>query len=240
MNTARPTSAPDHRSKRALLLVGATVLAGMAWLGYSTFQATLAPPQVPVSPLEQQAQPNTAQPNTVQPSALTAEAPSNRSIYQLETRLTDQNGQTVGLDVFRGQPVLISMFYASCPMACPLLINDIKRLEQRLEPEVLNQTRVLLVSMDAERDTPKALTLLAEERGLDLNRWRLTSTPEAQARELAAILGIKYRRLSDGNFDHTSVITLLDANGNMEGRIEGAGQPSDALVKRLTELVKKP
>lgn len=236
-STPTPSAAPG--SRRTLLLLGATLLAGMAGLGYSTFHATRAPLAPVSAPVQQTTQPNPVPATAQAPEAQAPEAQANRSIYQLETPLRDQNGKTVGLDVFRGQPVLISMFYASCPMACPLLINDIKRLEQRLPPEVLQQTRVLLVSMDAERDTPQALTQLAQDRGLDLNRWRLTSTPEAQARELAAILGIKYRRLSDGNFDHTSVITLLDANGNREGRIEGAGQPSDALVKRLTEGVLK-
>ena len=45
--------------------------------------------------------------------------PRSDSIYALSASLVDQRGRQVGLDLFRGHPVLISMFYATCPDACP-------------------------------------------------------------------------------------------------------------------------
>src|SRR5262249_61060863 len=44
---------------------------------------------------------------------------SDRSIYALRMGLTDQDGRTVGLDVFRGQPVFLGMFYGSAARARP-------------------------------------------------------------------------------------------------------------------------
>jgi len=168
--------------------------------------------------------------------SLRADEQQDRSIYQLETKLTDQFGHEIGLDVFRGQPVLISMFYASCPMACPLLIHEIQRLESGLDPVTLSSTRVLLVSFDPTRDTPKALEALARERGVDQSRWRFATASEAQVRELAAVLGIKYRRLAAGGFDHTSVITLLNPKGGIEVRLEGQKQEDASWVSRLRAL----
>ena len=55
-------------------------------------------------------------------------AAAEDSVYQLPVQLTDQANRVSGLDVFRGQPVLVSMFYASCPNACPTLIDHYLRL----------------------------------------------------------------------------------------------------------------
>lgn len=164
------------------------------------------------------------------------ELPSS-SLYRLKLALTDQAGKRHTLDRYQGSPVLITMFYATCPAACPLLIHDLQAIEQKLPPDIRAKTRILMVSMDPERDSPAALTALATKHGMDLKRWTLSAGPDEQVRELAAVLGIKYRRLSDGNFNHTSLITLLGPQGEPLERIEGAMQPSDALIVRLKSLL---
>jgi protein SCO1/2 len=89
------------------------------------------------------------------------------------------------------------------------------------------------VSIDPEHDTPEALRALARARGLDPSRWRLLGAPDDTVREVAAVLGIRYRRLADGSFNHSSVITLLDRAGVIQARVEGLGQPADALKESL-------
>jgi protein SCO1/2 len=158
------------------------------------------------------------------------------SIYELELSLTDQTARALGVDVFRGHPVIVSMFYASCPYACPTLISDIKRLEKQLDPRTRARVRVLLVSLDPERDTPERLKALAALHGIDQSRWRLARAPEDQVRELAAVLGLKYRKLKNGEFNHSSVITVLDGRGMIQARLDGLEQPLDALAKSLEQL----
>jgi protein SCO1 len=159
--------------------------------------------------------------------------PRGDSIYALSASLVDQRGGQVGLDVFRGHRVLISMFYASCPDACPLLIADLQRIERELPQRVRADLRVVLVSLDPGRDTPEALLALAQARHVDESRWRLLRAPEDTVREIAAVLGIKYRRLPDGNFNHSSIITLLDGNGVVVARDEAVGGPHAALMRGL-------
>jgi protein SCO1/2 len=152
--------------------------------------------------------------------------------------LTDQEGSPLGLDVFRGKPVFIGMFYASCPNACPMLISAIKRINAALEPSVRAQVRVLLVSFDPEHDRPPVLHEAFERHGLD-TRWKLAVAPEDQVRDLAAVLGIQYRRLADGSFAHTSSIVLLDRSGRIDTRVDDLAAPTDALVSRATILTGK-
>src|SRR5689334_8070472 len=52
-------------------------------------------------------------------------APLGPSIYDLPVQLVTATGAHVGLDVDRGQPVLVAMFYASCTVACPLLVSEV-------------------------------------------------------------------------------------------------------------------
>ena len=159
----------------------------------------------------------------------------DRSIYALSMSLTDQDGRTVGLDVFRGQPVFVGMFYGSCQTMCPLLISAIQRAMYDLDAGTDAEVRVLLVSFDPERDSPAALRAIAATRRFDA-RWKLTSAPDDQARELAALLGIQYRKLADGSFSHTSSIVLLDRAGAIDMRLDDTTQPVQPLVARARTL----
>jgi len=161
------------------------------------------------------------------------EARLARSIYHLGVSLRDQTGARVGLDLFRGHPAIISMFYASCPDACPLLIEEIRQLESMLPAPVRADLRVILVSLDPERDTPEALSHLARVRGVGGERWRFLTADDDVVREVAAILGVKFRRLPDSTINHSTVITLLDRAGGIDLRIDGLGQPKAALAARL-------
>ena len=161
------------------------------------------------------------------------ETQRGESIYQLAGALRDQTGASARLDVFRGHPVLVSMFYASCPDACPLLIEEIRQLESTLPAPVRADLRILLVSLDPARDTPEALAHLARARGIGSERWRLLTAEDDVIREVAAVLGVKFRRLPDGTINHSTVITLLDRTGRIDLRIDGLGQPNAALAARL-------
>lgn len=161
------------------------------------------------------------------------------SIYPLKAKLVDQDGTAVGLDVYRGSVVLIAMFYSSCPFACPTLISHLKQIDAALPPDVLRDTRVLLVSFDPATDTPPVLSKLASERKSDLSRWKFVTAPDEQVREIAAVLGIKYRG-ADGSFNHSSVITILDREGKIDLRADGLADDTASMVQRLTELARRP
>lgn len=158
------------------------------------------------------------------------------SLYDLQMNLVDARGRHIGLDVFRGNPVVISMFYASCPYACPTLISDIKRLDSSLDATSRSNLRVLLVSFDAQRDTPAKLAEVAAAHHVDPARWVFASASDSQARELSAVLGIKYRRLENGAFNHSSVITLLDRRGVAVAHVDGLNQPTDELGSAIRRL----
>ena len=164
-------------------------------------------------------------------------APSGESLYQGDWVFTDQEGKKLKLDVYRGHPVVVSMFYASCPYTCPLIIDSLrKKIENRVDRAVRERMRVLLITFDPKRDTPKKLKELATARSFDLNRWKLLTGSESVIRDIAAVLGVKYRSLPDGEFHHSSVIILLDADGVIRASIDGLNQSFSLLVDTLKQL----
>jgi protein SCO1/2 len=159
--------------------------------------------------------------------------PSAASFYDLSLTVTDQDGKVVPLDVFRGHPVLITMFYATCPNACPLLTTDIKKVDKQLSAAARERVRVLMVSFDAARDTPARLTQFVTDHGLDAARWKVTAAAEEPARDLAAALGIRVRKLDNGEYFHSSAIILLDEAGKFVTRVEGLGKDPAPILAAL-------
>lgn len=174
-----------------------------------------------------------AQPAPVQAAAL----PSD-SVYQLSLPLTDSSGTTRDWRDLRGKPRLVSMFYTSCQYICPLIIESGKAVERQLTPAQQGKLGVLLISMDPRRDTPPALKKVATQRRVDSSRWVLASPPAQEVRAVAGILGIRYRQLADGEFNHSSALILLDANGRILARTEQIGtQPDMQFVAAVRKAI---
>lgn len=169
----------------------------------------------------------------------TAQSRPEDSVYLLDTPLVTQEGSSAGLDLHRGHPVVISMFYGSCPHVCPVLIASILRLERELPDDRRGRLRVLLVSLDPEGDTPAQLAAIAQRHRIDPARWTFARTEAPEVRRLAAVLGIQYRRLPDGSYNHASVVTLLDGEGRIQAQTRQLLGP-DAKFRTALRLATGP
>ena len=135
------------------------------------------------------------------------------SVYQLQVSIEDQFGEITGLDRYRGNPVLITMFYTSCPHVCPMLISTIKLTESRLSADERAKLRVLTISIDPQRDTPEKLRETSERHHVDSMRWSMARSQPGDLRSIAGVFGIRYKQLADGEFNHSTRIILLDRDG---------------------------
>ena len=149
------------------------------------------------------------------------------SVYQLALPLTGQDGSTADWRALRGKPQLVAMFYTSCRYICPLIVDSAKGVEHALAPAERARLGVLLVSLDPARDDTAALASVARKRQLDPARWTLARTDAGAVRRVAALLGVRYRALADGEFNHTSALVLLDAEGRVLARTERLGPVPD-------------
>ena len=156
---------------------------------------------------------------------------SENSIYNLESDWINQNGDKINLGSLRGKPVILTLFYASCTYACPILINDMKKIESSLSGRKLNDYKFILVSIDPDRDTPESLLKTLKMNNLDSKRWTLLTGNKDDVMNLAALIGFKFKDDGKGGFSHSNIITLLNENGEIVHQHVGLNQNvDDALV----------
>ncbi len=160
------------------------------------------------------------------PGIAAGELPGD-SVYLLRDAFSDQAGKTFALADRRGKPQVVAMFYTSCRYICPLIVDSAKGVEHALTPAERARMGVLLISMDPARDDTAALASVARKRKLDPARWTLARTEAGTVRRVAALLGVRYRELADGEFNHSSALVLLDAEGRVVARTERLGPVPD-------------
>jgi protein SCO1 len=164
--------------------------------------------------------------------------PTDRSLYLLESKWSSDRGAQVGLSVLRGRPQVVAMFFTQCEYACPIIVNDMKKLQAKLPPALREGVDFLLVSMDPDRDSVAALADFRKRRALPLESWTLLRGSQDDVRELAALLGVNYAREANGQFAHSNVITLLNAEGEVVLQQVGLQADSSGLEKAISGTLK--
>jgi protein SCO1/2 len=164
--------------------------------------------------------------------------PPGNSVYRSDIKFTDDHAQGFAWGDKRGRPQIVSMFYTSCKFACPMLIDAVRGVEQALGSDERARVGVTLVTLDPVRDTPVALARMRKERGLDA-QWTLARPEPRDVRIVASLLGVRYRALADGDFNHTNVLVLLDSEGRIIARTERVGgYPDPAFVIAVRESLR--
>ncbi len=189
------------------------------------------------------AEPKTAGPDAkVAPCCRATSAaakPTDRSLYLLESKWTSDRGAKVPLSVFRGRPQIVAMMFTNCRYACPIIVNDMKKLQAKLAPKVRAGVDFLLISMDPARDTVAALADFRARNELPLESWSLLRGAEDDVREIAALLGVNYAPEANGQFAHSNIITVLNAEGEIVHQQVGLQAATSGLEMAIVETMKK-
>jgi len=173
--------------------------------------------------------------NTLSPAPF-----SETSLYQLDSTWTSADEHQLKLGELKGKVQVVTMFFAQCEFACPVLIHNMKQIEAALPPSLRTNVGFVLVSFDTERDTPKALRAYGEQMQFDTNRWTLLRGSSDDVLELAALLGVKFRRDARGQFAHSNIITVLNPAGEVIYQQIGLNQDVTPTVKAISTTACKP
>lgn len=154
------------------------------------------------------------------------------SIFHLESEWKNQKGVSAKLTSLRGSPRLLVMLYTRCDTACPLIVEDLKEIAKEVDTKQKNKVNVSIFSLDSFRETPESLRTFSEKRKLPSHWGLFTSNADAVA-ELAAALGVRYKRLPNGDFIHSNIIYFLNGNGEITAQKEGIKTPQGEFVKKI-------
>jgi len=173
-------------------------------------------------------------------SALAAPAPAPERTLLAEPpraiadfQLTNQFGKTVKLADFRGAPVLVFFGFTHCATACPTALQQLRQLE-RQHRAALGKTRIVIVSVDGERDTPEAMRAWLQP--LSASFVGLTGAP-ARVHNIAAGFTAAFYKVpgasgGDYSVEHNSQIFLVDGKGRLRATFFNAPIATMAEVTR--------
>nr|WP_255609020.1 SCO family protein [Methylosinus sp. Sm6] len=130
-------------------------------------------------------------------------------------RLTSTSGAIVDETTMRGRPYAAFFGFTQCPQVCPATLLELTHAIQSLGPEAANLA-IVFVTLDPERDTPKALSdFIAPFDGRVI---ALTGSQTEIARAAQAFR-VYFRKspLDGGGYtiDHTTLVYLVDRHGRV-------------------------
>lgn len=161
-------------------------------------------------------------------------APTDLSLYQVPSEWQTQDAKSIALADLAGKPQFVALAYTHCQYACPRLLADLKSIEAQLPKD--SDANFVIVSIDPERDTPERLAAYAAEEELDTERWTLLHGAPGDVLELANLLGVRYAKTPTGDYTHSNIITLLNAQGEIVHQQNGLGADDKPTLEKLAKL----
>ena len=148
--------------------------------------------------------------------------------------LTDQNGRPRTLASLRGAPTLIFFGFTHCPDVCPAALTKLKLLHES-SGGALRTARVVMISVDGERDTPAVMKKYLASLSPDF--IGLTGNPRAVADIAARFSAVAFKEQPDpkGNYEyfHSSQVFLVDNAGRLRASFSDASLENMVTVTRL-------
>ncbi len=157
------------------------------------------------------------------------------SIFLLDSKWQNQDGQELQLADLKGKNLIMVMIFTRCQTACPVLVGDMKKVKSLIDPKILKNTSLVFISVDPENDTPEVLKKYAEERNMTGEPWVFLRSDTESTRELANVLAVKYKKISPIVFSHSNIITVFNKNGEMVSQEEGTVK-AEAIAASVNQL----
>ncbi|TDV52890.1 protein SCO1/2 [Pseudomonas graminis] len=163
--------------------------------------------------------------------------PQSRNVPDLS--LTDQDGQSVSLSQLKGKWTMLFFGYTFCPDICPTTLAQLRQIKSELPSEAVGKLRIVLVSVDPDRDTPEQLK---QYLGYFDKQFLGLRAPVDTLQKLANAVSIPYipadTRKPGYTVDHSGNLALLGPDGTQRGFIR-APLNGQKLVAQLPGLVER-
>jgi protein SCO1 len=125
-----------------------------------------------------------------------------------EFSLTGDDGKPLGREKLEGAPTLVFFGFTHCPDVCP---TTLAKLAQITKAAQVNGLRVLLISVDPDRDTPE--TLHQYVRAFDPSFIGATGTTQS-IKQVTKEFGVAVERVAlpgdTYTMDHSATVFLLN------------------------------
>lgn len=150
-------------------------------------------------------------------------------------QLVDQEGRAVDESLLQGKWSLVFFGFTYCPDYCPTTLAALDATQARLGDRA-KDLQIVFISVDPERDTPKALKDYLASDGFPEGVIGLTGTPE-QVKAAANAYKAFYQKVGEGEgytMNHSLTVYLMGPDGRFRTAVaeELGPERSAAVIER--------
>ncbi|MCO1335289.1 SCO family protein [Microbulbifer sp. OS29] len=173
------------------------------------------------------------------PSAWSNSNLPDDSVYHVASSWLDQNGRKINISDLQGRVQVVSFVYTYCEHSCPIILANLRRIEQQVSAIEQSDIQFLLISLDPERDNPELLKRYIQDKGLNECRWTMLNGNPDDVLELSALLGVRYKPMSNDKKDiaHSNMITVLSKQGKISYQMKGVNEGVEDVVSAISKVV---
>jgi len=142
-------------------------------------------------------------------------------------KLVDQAGKPADQRLLRGKWSAVFFGYTYCPDVCPTTLANLGRTVEALGGEA-GRFQVVFITVDPERDTPKALGAYLASASFPKGVIGLTGGAD-QIAAVARAYHVYYQKVPQGSsytMDHTAVVYLMDPRGRFVKPLDVSTPPA--------------
>ncbi|MBA3812883.1 MAG: SCO family protein [Alphaproteobacteria bacterium] len=144
-------------------------------------------------------------------------------------QLVDKDGKVWKDTDFRGKPMLVYFGYSYCPDICPTALSHLTQAVEKLGD---GKVQPIFITLDPERDTPENLQNFAQNFHKDFLMLTGSESQVDHVKKGYKIYAAHVSEDKDAEIDHSSLIYLMDKEGNYRAHFNHQ-TPSEDILKRV-------
>lgn len=171
------------------------------------------------------------QPSDFNPELVDASVEKNINHKVANFELINQNGETITQDDYKDKIYVTDFFFTRCPSICPIMSNNIEKLQEAFIEE--NDVMFLSLSVTPVLDSVPVLKEYASEHGAINGKWNITTGDKKHIYNLARKSYFAVVEQGDGglqDFIHTPNFILIDKDKQIRGVYDGTNEEE---IKRI-------
>ena len=164
-----------------------------------------------------------------------------------EFSLTNQKGETITNDSYKGKVYVLEFFFSTCPTICPIMNKNMKFVQESFASNA--NFGIASITINPETDTPEALKKHAEDIGAVGMNWNFLTGNQKKIFEIAQKgfnMYVGQNKKVAGGFEHSGLFALIDKEGNIRCRKDNFGNPivyydglQDEGIKQIKQDISK-
>ena len=165
------------------------------------------------------------------------------TIYHMipDFSFTNQDGETVTQETFKGKIYIADFFFTTCPTICPIMKTQMLRVYEKYKdnPDVL----ILSHTIDPKYDTVEVLHEFADRLGVSSDTWHFVTGDQDKIYDIGQnsyMVTAREDPDEPGGYLHSGAFLVVDKQRRIRGIYDGTkAEKVDILMKDIDKLLKE-